>query len=45
MLALPADGQGGALMGWAGLTAEGSLLGWWKDRLDRRFIHKHLAKY
>lgn len=43
-LALLADGQGGALMSWAGMTAEGGLLGWWKDRLDRRFIRRHLAK-
>ncbi|HBO1414547.1 FAD-dependent oxidoreductase [Pseudomonas aeruginosa] len=43
-LALLADGHGGALMSWAGMTAEGGLLGWWKDRLDRRFIRRHLAK-
>jgi pyridine nucleotide-disulfide oxidoreductase family protein len=43
-LALLADGQGGALMSWAGVTAEGSLLGWWKDHLDRRFIDKHLTR-
>ena len=40
-LALLADGQGGALMSWAGLTAEGRLLGLWKDRLDQGFIHRH----
>lgn len=44
-LALLADGHGGALMSWAGMTAEGGLLGWWKDRLDRRFIRRHLAKH
>lgn len=43
-LALLADGHGGALMNWAGMTAEGGLLGWWKDRLDRRFIRRHQAK-
>lgn len=43
-LALLADGQGGALMSWAGVTGEGALLGWWKDRLDRRFIHRHLTR-
>lgn len=40
-LALLADGQGGALMSWAGLTAEGRLLGLWKDRLDQGFISRH----
>lgn len=42
-LALLADGRGGALMSWAGLTAEGRLLGCWKDRLDQGFIHRHRA--
>ncbi|MEQ6328266.1 FAD-dependent oxidoreductase [Pseudomonas sp. B11D7D] len=40
-LALLADGQGGALLSWAGITAEGDWLGRWKDRLDRRFIERH----
>jgi pyridine nucleotide-disulfide oxidoreductase family protein len=40
-LALLADGRGGALMSWAGVTCEGALAGWWKDRLDRRFIERH----
>lgn len=40
-LALLADGQGGALLSWSGMTAEGALLGRWKDRLDRRFIDRH----
>ncbi|AJE21526.1 FAD-dependent oxidoreductase [Azotobacter chroococcum] len=44
-LALLADGQGGALMSWAGLSAEGRVLGWWKDRLDRRFINRHLVSH
>ena len=39
-LALLADGKGGALMSWAGITAEGRLFGWWKDRLDQNFINK-----
>lgn len=39
-LALLADGKGGALMSWAGITAEGRLFGWWKDRLDQKFINK-----
>lgn len=43
-LALLADGQGGGLLSWAGMTAEGSWLGWWKDRLDRRFIKRHLTR-
>lgn len=42
-LALLADGQGGALMSWGGLAAEGSLLGRWKDYLDRRFMRRHGA--
>ena len=42
-LALLADGQEGALMSWAGLTAEGRLLGAWKDRLDQGFIQRHTA--
>ncbi len=42
-LALLADGQGGALLSWAGLTAEGALLGRWKDWLDRRFMRRHAA--
>lgn len=43
-LALLADGEGGALLSWAGLTAEGKLLGWWKDRLDRGFMKLHGAE-
>ena len=39
-LALLADGKGGALMSWAGITAQGRLFGWWKDRLDQSFINK-----
>lgn len=42
-LALLADGQGGALLSWAGLTAEGAWCGKWKDHLDRRFIRRHLG--
>ena len=40
-LALLADGQGGALMSWAGITGEGAWLGRWKDRLDQGFIRAH----
>ena len=40
-LALLATGDGGALASWAGLTCEGSLLGHWKDHLDRGFIQRH----
>lgn len=40
-LALLADGQGGALMSWGPLTAEGRWAGRWKDFLDRRFIRHH----
>ena len=42
-LALLADGQGGALLSWAGLTAEGTVLGCWKDWIDRRFMRRHAA--
>lgn len=42
-LALLADGQGGALLSWGGLTAEGALLGRWKDCIDRRFMRRHGA--
>lgn len=44
-LALLADGQGGALLSWAGLTAEGAWCGKWKDFLDRRFIRRHLTNF
>jgi pyridine nucleotide-disulfide oxidoreductase family protein len=40
-LALLATGDGGALASWAGLTGEGSLLGHWKDHLDRGFMQRH----
>ncbi|EFL9323109.1 FAD-dependent oxidoreductase [Escherichia coli] len=40
-VALLADGQGGAIMSWAGLSAEGKWAGVWKDILDRRFIQRH----
>jgi hypothetical protein len=40
-LALLASGDGGALASWAGLTGEGKLFGWWKDRLDRSFMQRH----
>jgi len=40
-LALLATGDGGALLGWDGLSAGGQLCGWWKDRLDRGFIKRH----
>ncbi|MBF7729160.1 FAD-dependent oxidoreductase [Pseudomonas sp. N040] len=44
-LALLADGRGGALLSWAGLSAEGRWLGWWKDRLDRAFIRRHSVQH
>lgn len=40
-LALLATGDGGALASWAGLTSEGKLLGYWKDRLDQGFMQRH----
>jgi len=42
-LALLADGRGGALLSWASLTAEGKLLGTWKDHIDRSFMRRHGA--
>lgn len=42
-LALLADGRGGAMLSWAGLAAEGSLLGSWKDHLDLGFMRRHGA--
>lgn len=42
-LALLADGQGGAMLSWAGLAAEGSLLGRWKSHLDLSFMRRHGA--
>ncbi|WP_407293507.1 FAD-dependent oxidoreductase [Stutzerimonas zhaodongensis] len=43
-LALIADGQQGALLSWAGVAADGRLLGRWKDRIDRRFVRRHGAE-
>lgn len=40
-LALLADGKGGALMSWGRFAAEGSVLGEWKDHIDRRFMRRH----
>lgn len=40
-LALLATGDGGALASYAGFTAEGKLLGYWKDRLDQGFMQRH----
>jgi pyridine nucleotide-disulfide oxidoreductase family protein len=42
-LALLASGDGGALASWAGLTGEGRLFGYWKERLDRGFMRRHRA--
>jgi NADH dehydrogenase FAD-containing subunit len=42
-LALLADGHGGAMLSWAGLAAEGSLLGSWKNHLDLSFMRRHGA--
>jgi NADH dehydrogenase FAD-containing subunit len=43
-LALLADGHQGALLSWAGVAADGRLLGRWKDHLDRRFVRRHGAE-
>lgn len=38
-LILLADGRGGALAAWRGLTAQGRWCGWWKTVLDARYLH------
>lgn len=43
-LALIADGNQGALLSWAGVAAEGRLLGRWKAQIDRRFVRRHGAE-
>ncbi|MCJ8169382.1 FAD-dependent oxidoreductase [Atopomonas sediminilitoris] len=40
-LALLADGSGGALLSWHGLSASGRWVGWWKHWLDQRFMQRH----
>lgn len=40
-LALLSTADGGALMSYAGLTAQGRLFGFWKDHLDRSFMRAH----
>lgn len=42
-LALLADGQGGAMLSWAGLAAEGEVFGVWKNHLDLSFMRRHGA--
>jgi len=32
-----------SFISWSVMTAEGECLGRWKDRLDRRFIARHLG--
>lgn len=40
-LALLATADGGALMSYGRWSASGRLVGWWKDRLDLRFMQRH----
>jgi len=40
-LLLLATGDGGALLGWHGWSADGQLCGYWRERLDLRFIRRH----
>jgi selenide,water dikinase len=37
-LNLLATGDGGAIASWGTWSAQGRLMGWWKDRIDRAFI-------
>jgi pyridine nucleotide-disulfide oxidoreductase family protein len=39
-LNLMALGDGRAIASWGGWSAEGRLVGWWKDRIDRRFVER-----
>ncbi|QQE90752.1 FAD-dependent oxidoreductase [Azotobacter chroococcum] len=40
-LLLLASGDGGALLGWRGWSADGRFYGYWRERLDRRFMRRH----
>lgn len=42
-LSLLATGDGGAIASWGSLCAQGRLMGWWKDRIDRAFIARYSA--
>ncbi len=44
-LSLLATGDGGAIASWGGLSAQGRLMGWWKDRIDRAFIARYRPGY
>jgi pyridine nucleotide-disulfide oxidoreductase family protein len=39
-LNLLATGDGGAIGSWGSWSAQGWLMGWWKDRIDRSFIRR-----
>jgi NADH dehydrogenase FAD-containing subunit len=34
-------GDGRAIASWNGQAAQGWLMGWWKDRIDRAFVARH----
>ena len=42
-LNLLALGDGRAIASWGAWSAEGRLMGWWKDRIDRAFIARYRA--
>jgi pyridine nucleotide-disulfide oxidoreductase family protein len=42
-LNLLALGDGRALAAWGGWTAQGWIMGWWKDHLDRSFVRRQRA--
>ena len=42
-LNLLATGDGRAIASWGSWSAQGWLMGWWKDRIDRAFIARFRA--
>ena len=43
-LNLLATGDGRAIASWNGWSAQGRLMGWWKDRIDRAFVSRYGSK-
>ena len=43
-LNLLATGDGAAIASWGGWSAQGRLMGWWKDRIDRGFIARNRVR-
>ena len=44
-LNLLATGEGAAIASWGGWSAQGRLMGWWKDRIDRAFVARYRPGY